>query len=154
MSVSVSRRIDAPAGVVFAVLAEPAQHLELDGSGMLRGTDFGGRIRAVGEVFVMRMHFGPLGDYEMNNHVVELEEDRRLSWEPESGRGHPDAGTAAARWGHRWSFELRPAGPGATDVTETWSCPVTEDETDDQGEGPWRDSMTRTLDRLAELCQA
>jgi hypothetical protein len=29
------------------------------------------------------MHFSHLGDYEMNNHVVEYEQDGRIGWEPE-----------------------------------------------------------------------
>jgi hypothetical protein len=34
--VSVSRRIEAPAGVIFALLAHPDRHPEFDGSEMLR----------------------------------------------------------------------------------------------------------------------
>jgi hypothetical protein len=34
--VSVSRRIQAPAAELFAVLADPARHPGIDGSGMLR----------------------------------------------------------------------------------------------------------------------
>jgi len=33
----VSRRIEAPAAVVFAILASPQRHKDFDGSGMLRG---------------------------------------------------------------------------------------------------------------------
>ena len=147
--VAVTRTIEAPVEEVFAVLADPARHVDMDGSGMLRGTDFAGRISGVGEAFVMRMHFGPLGDYEMINHVVAFEENRRIGWEPESGNGHPDQGQPDARWGHRWTFDLRPDGPTTTTVTETWDCStamVDEDGT------IWIPSMTRTLDRLAELC--
>jgi hypothetical protein len=44
-----------------------------------------------------------LGNYEMNNHVVEYEQDRRIGREPGAGRGHPNAawgGPESPRWGH------------------------------------------------------
>jgi hypothetical protein len=37
--VSVSKRIEAPADRIFAVIADPDRHTELDGSGMLRGAE-------------------------------------------------------------------------------------------------------------------
>ena len=96
--VAVSRRICTPAYGVFQVLADPVRHPEFDGSGMLRGAVSTAVISAVGDVFVMKMYYSGIGDYEMNNHVVEYEPDRRIGWEPEAGRGHPD-GSATARWG-------------------------------------------------------
>ena len=104
--VRVSRRIEAPRAVVFGILADPRQHLALDGSDMLRGAVTTGPLTGVGDVFVMKMYYSRLGEYEMNNHVVEFEPDRRIGWEPEAGRGHPDAAPDSpepARWGHRWS---------------------------------------------------
>jgi hypothetical protein len=68
--VAVSRRIGAPASDIFAILTDPVRHLDLDGSEMLRGAVTTARITKVGDVFVMRMYFSALGDYEMNNHVV------------------------------------------------------------------------------------
>jgi len=109
--IAVSRRIAAPAAVIFRILADPRRHTELDGSGMLRGAVSDGVVSAVGDVFVMAMYYAPHGDYEMNNHVVEYEVNRRIGWEPEAGRGHPDTApgsTAQARWGHRWTYELSP----------------------------------------------
>jgi hypothetical protein len=47
------------------------------------------------------MYYSEHGDYEMNNHVVEYERDRRIGWEPEAGRKHPDASAPDARWGQR-----------------------------------------------------
>ena len=47
----------------------------------------------------MKMYFTELGEYEMNNHVVEYEPDRRIGWEPEAGRGHPNADPEAERPG-------------------------------------------------------
>ncbi|MGI8664521.1 MAG: polyketide cyclase [Jatrophihabitans sp.] len=152
-SVAVSRRIDAAASDIFGVLANPARHLELDGSGMLRGSS-DAMISGIGDVFVMKMHYPQLGDYEMNNHVVAYEPGRRIGWEPAAGHGHPDADADDARWGHVWSFELVPDGPGATIVTQRYDCsraPADEAAAMDGGR-IWIESMTRTLERLDELC--
>jgi uncharacterized protein YndB with AHSA1/START domain len=151
--VAVSRRICAPARDIFQVLANPARHPELDGSGSLRGAVSPTVINGVGDVFVMRMYFPHLGDYEMNNHVVEYEPDRRIGWEPEAGRGHPD-GSESARWGHRWSYQLTPDGPDATVVTEIYDCSrAPEDERAEMDNGNvWIESMTKTLERLDSLC--
>ncbi len=156
--VRVSRRIQAPAHDIFQVLANPVRHLELDGSQMLRGAVTTGMISGIGDVFVMKMYFSRHGNYEMNNHVVEYEPDRRITWEPEAGRGHPDLvdNPDQARWGHRWGFELAPDGPDATIVTEIYDCsraPADEREGMDNGR-VWIDSMTKTLERLDALCTA
>lgn len=151
--VSVSRRIAAPAHDIFQVLADPRRHPDLDGSGMLRGAVSDRPVTGVGDVFVMKMYFRPLGDYQMNNHVVEYERDRRIGWEPEAGDGHPGAGDGG-RWGHRWSYELTPDGPDATIVTESYDCsraPESQRVNMDQG-NVWRDAMARTLERLDKLC--
>jgi uncharacterized protein YndB with AHSA1/START domain len=155
--ITVSRRICAPASEIFQLLANPGRHRDLDGSGMLRGLVSGTTISRVGDVFVMQMYFAELGDYQMINHVVEYEPDRRIGWEPEAGHGHPNAEPAAdrpARWGQRWSFELTPDGPDATVVTEIFDCSrVPEDEQVDIDYGSiWVDDMRQTLDRLDQLC--
>ena len=67
--VTVSRRIEAPAESIFRILADPSRHPDLDGSGMLRSVVTNRVISAVGDVFVMKMYFERLGDYEMNNRV-------------------------------------------------------------------------------------
>jgi len=150
--VKVSRRIDVPAAMIFQVLADPGRHTELDGSGMLRGAVTTTPISGVGDVFIMKMYFSELGDYEMNNHVVEYEPDRRIGWEPEAGRGHPEAG--AGRWGQVWSYELVPDGPTATIVTESYDCSrVPADARLNMADGAvWADDMARTLERLNEAC--
>jgi hypothetical protein len=102
----------------------------------------------------MKMYYSEHGDYEMNNHVVEYERDRRIGWEPEAGRGHPDASAPDARWGQRWIFDLAPDGPDATIVTEIYDCSrVPEDECVAMDGGRiWIESMSKTLERLDELC--
>jgi len=155
--VAVSRRISAPAHAIFEVLADPVRHPEFDGSESLRGAGSAAVISGVGNVFVMKMYFSHLGDYEMNNHVVEYEQDRRIGWEPEAGRGHPNAApdsSASARWGQRWSYQLTPDGPEATIVTEIYDCsraPEEERVGMDNG-NVWAEAMAETLERLDALC--
>jgi hypothetical protein len=147
VAVRVSRRIEAPAAVIFGVLADPRRHLELDGSGMLRGAVTTAPVTGVGDVFIMRMYFSELGDYEP---------DRRIGWEPEAGRGHRDAGEAQdrSRWGHRWSYELVPDGPGATIVTEVYDCSsAPADARMGMSDGEvWTQAMARTLELLDAAC--
>ncbi len=151
--IAVSRRICAPAADIFELLADPKRHLDLDGSGMLRGAASEAVVSAVGDVFVMKMYYEPYGDYEMNNHVVEYERDRRIGWEPVAGNGHPDEGSPDARWGHRWSFELVPDGPDATVVTEIFDCSAAPaDDTASLDGRTFAETMSRTLERLDQLC--
>lgn len=155
--VAVSRRICAPAHDIFQVLADPARHPEFDGSGMLRGPVTPAIISGTGDVFVMKMYYSELGNYEMNNHVVEYEQDRGIGWEPAAGRGHPDAapdGPESARWGHRWRYRLSPDGPDATLVTEIYDCsaaPENERLAIENG-AIWAEDMARSLERLDAIC--
>lgn len=151
--VTASRRIAAPPAVIFGLLADPERHLELDGSGMLRGARTTRPVTAVGDVFVMRMWFDEIGDYEMENHVVEFEQDRRIAWVPLPGRGHPSAVRGRGQeevWRHRWGYTLVPLGPTATSVTETYDCAEVPaaDRAEMDGGRVWLDAMTETLARL------
>jgi RNA polymerase sigma-70 factor, ECF subfamily len=151
--VSVSRRIDAPAQDIFKLLAEPDRHPEFDGSGMLRPGAGNEVVAQVGDVFVMKMFFPAMGDYEMHNHVVVFERDRSIAWEPAM---QLDDAVAAerARNGSRWRFDLAPDGTGATLVTETYDCsnsPHQVRQSVDNGNA-WLDGMARTLELLDQLC--
>ena len=106
--VSVSRRIEAPLSEVFAVITDPARHRSFDGSAMLRDGDANTPVRAVGERFTMKMHNEEMGDYEMTNHVVAFEANRRIVWEPVlSAATRPeDLADIGDRARHRWGYEL------------------------------------------------
>lgn len=105
--ISVSRVIDASPEEVFAVLVDPAGHVAIDGSGMVKGDRFGEAPLQLGSKFGMKMkqHGIP---YRMSNTVVEFEESRLIAW------AHFNK--------HRWRYELEPV-EGGTKVTETfdWS---------------------------------
>ncbi len=77
-SISVWRDVDAPTDKVFDYLARPANQAIIDGSGMLRGTAADRVLSRVGETFEMEMHNDRLGDYVVENRVVEYEPSRRL----------------------------------------------------------------------------
>lgn len=147
--VSVSLRIAAPADAIFALLADPSRHPDIDGSGMVQGPVASGAVTGVGDVFVMRMRSRKKGEYEINNHVVEFVPGRRIAWEPAAGRGLPEEGTP--RMGHRWTYELAADGPDATVVTETYDCSrAPESERIGMANGEmWREAMADTLARLA-----
>ncbi|HEX3795829.1 MAG TPA: dimethyladenosine transferase [Acidimicrobiales bacterium] len=150
--VKVSRRIEASAADIFRVLSDPTKHLAIDGSGMLRGAETASPITRKGDVFVMNMYFSALGEYQMDNHVVEFEADRRIGWEPVAGKGHPEIG---GRVGHRWSYWLTPDGPDATVVTEIYDCssaPIEFRRGMNNGE-QWRKDMEATLQRLDEAAR-
>jgi hypothetical protein len=146
--VAVSRRIEADAGRIFAVLADPQRHTELDGSGMLRGALTDGVVSGVGDVFVLKMYFEPLGgDYEMANHVVEFEANRRIVWRPQ--RNDIDQPS----WEQLWGYQLSPDGEEATVVTEIFDCagwPGDKEADLDNGR-MWIEAMTTTLERLDEV---
>jgi hypothetical protein len=80
--VSVSRTINAPAKRLFNILTDTANHPIIDGSGMVREPLPDVALCGIGDVFSMRMYNDKMGKYEMRNHVVEYEDDRRLVWEP------------------------------------------------------------------------
>lgn len=155
--VDVSRRIEAPPARIFAILADPDRHTEIDGSDMLRGTVSKATIVGVGDVFSMKMYFQPLGDYVMINRVFEYEPDRRIGWEPAPGDAAAAQGgafTIGVPAGPRWSFDLTPDGDGATIVTETYDCSAASEsfrQAVRNGEA-WIDAMTSTLARLDALC--
>ena len=144
--VSVSRRIEAAAADIFKLLADPERHPEFDGSEMLRPGASNKVIVGVGDVFVTKMYFAAMGDYEMHNRIVVFEQDRCIAWEP----GNPEL----ARNGSRWRFDLAPDGPNATVVTETYDCTDSPGEVRDAVDNgnAWLTGMTKTLERLDTLC--
>ncbi len=160
-SVEVSGRIEAPAALIFAILANPQRHRQFDGSDMLRGSDISRSITGVGDTFTMKMH--RLGrDYLMVNHVVEFVPDRRISWEPAPGdidTAGGDLSKVGIPAGYRWGYVLTPDGENATVVTEIFDCGQEENRwillrEDGQwinGRNPVLESMRATLERLKRV---
>jgi len=152
--VSVSRQIGAPAAKLFGFLAHPPNHPLIDGSGMLREAS-GGVIGGVGDVFTMKMHNDEMGDYEMANHVVEYQPNRRIGWEPvlKAATRPEDQAEIGDRSEHRWTYDLTPLGPHTTLVTETYDCSRAPEwlRKAVKGGARWTGSMTATLEKLDAL---
>jgi hypothetical protein len=153
--VSVSRRIEASAEQLFALMAHSANHPLIDGSGMVRQPAPPVTVSAAGDAFLMNMHHDRFGDYQMRNEVVEYLPTRRLVWEPIRVASLDDE-EAPESGRYRWGFEFSPDGPGATMVTESFDCTRSDGdlrEAVNEGEG-WRDAMTASLVKLELLAKA
>jgi hypothetical protein len=160
--VEASRRIEAPAALIFEILANPQRHMDFDGSEMLRGAVVDLPISGVGDTFTMRMH--RLGrDYFMLNFVVDFEAGRRIFWEPAPGdlsTAGGDPSKVGIPAGYRWGYILTPDGDDATVVTEVFDCGPEENRWILLREGgEWingtnsvLESMTATLERLEKVC--
>ncbi len=119
--ISASRTIDHAAADVFEVLSNPANHVQLDGSGFVRSLDQGDRLQEVGQVFTMNMsgdHMG--GEYQSDNHVTGLDPGRLLAWQTAPAGQQPP--------GWEWVWELEPTGPDSTEVTVTYDWSKVTDQ--------------------------
>lgn len=142
---SVERVIAAPARAIFDLLADPARHRDIDGSGTVRDAREGSQRLALGARFGMAMKMGM--PYSMVSEVVEFEEDRRIAWQSRSPIGllKPFVG------GRIWRYELEPV-EGGTLVRESWDIrqeavkvlvrPLRAET---------REAMTKTLERIEQI---
>jgi uncharacterized protein YndB with AHSA1/START domain len=110
--ITVTRTIDAPIERVFAILADPDRHRDIDGSGMVRGPESHHVIAGVGETFTMHMNNRLFGDYTMDNLVTTYVRDQAIGWSP-GLPGQPPLG-------HTFTYTLTPDGDDRTTVTETY----------------------------------
>jgi hypothetical protein len=157
-SVSVSRDIPASAADIFAILANPSMHPRLDGTGMAQSADSAAVITKVGDVFVINMKHWSLGEYGMENHVVDFEADRRIVWEPfahtyQSSQFDEMMGDERPRETRYWGWELEPIETNLTRVTEFYDCSRLSDGLRSfikDGEF-WRQGMAHSLENLEQL---
>jgi hypothetical protein len=139
--VSVTRLIPAERQWLFDLVADPAQHPVIDGSGSVKAARPGGPDRlSLGATFSMDMKLG--AEYRILNTVVEFDEPELIAWRHFNG--------------HIWRYRFTEA-PGGTVVTEEWDA-----------RNVWnrlglvllrfpqrnRAGMIATLDRMAELAAA
>jgi uncharacterized protein YndB with AHSA1/START domain len=121
-TISATTIINAPAEAIFAVLADPATHAAIDGTGGVREPLDSRHLTEAGQVFRMAMYNDkvPGGHYRMANRVQVFDQPRAISWEPgmDSGDGSPQI------VGHIWRYDLVPAGPSRTEVilSYDWSA--------------------------------
>ena len=132
-----SRVVPAAPEEIFALLADPARHVEMDGSGTVQRLVAGRGPMQLGSEFTMAMRaFG--FPYRITSKVVEYDENRRIAW--------------CHLVKNRWRYELEPT-EGGTRVTESadYRCARFRPLTmwlikDDLIE----DSLAATLDNLVE----
>jgi uncharacterized protein YndB with AHSA1/START domain len=157
VQVSASRRIAAPAAEIFQILADPAKHPVLDGSGMLRPTPDQPVLGQVGDTFTVAMYLPDLGDYLMLNRVIAFERDRLIGWEPTPGDEVASRNAElpiGASQGYNYGYRLQPDGE-ATLVTEIFDCTEADQSIRDavrDGQG-WIPAMQQSLTRLATLVE-
>jgi hypothetical protein len=98
--------VHAPSAEVFALVADPHRHPELDGSGTVRDTDVQGPATlSQGATFSVGMkQYGV--PYRITSTVTAFTDGRLVEWR------HP--------MGHRWRWELVESAAGTTQVTETF----------------------------------
>jgi uncharacterized protein YndB with AHSA1/START domain len=125
---TVTGSVSAAPEAVFALLADPSRHEEIDGAGHLQGLVIGQPVTATGQSFDMDMNQHPFGDYRMRNTITEFDPNRRITWspmiEPPGSMDHLLGGVQAG--GHVYSWILTPNASGGTDIEHycDWSaCP-------------------------------
>ncbi len=115
--VSRSVEVQAPASELFAIVANPRRHQELDGSGTVRDNVSGPERLTESARFATKMTMFKV-PYRITSTVTALKPDQLIEWR------HP--------LGHRWRWEFAAVGPTSTRVTETF---------DYRGIGPIRDRI-------------
>ncbi|MGH3636954.1 SRPBCC family protein [Mycobacterium sp.] len=103
--VSRSVEVHAPASELFAIVADPRRHHELDGSGTVGDNIRSPAQLAEGAKFSTKMRMFGL-PYRITSTVTAVEPDRLVEWR------HP--------LGHRWRWEFTAVSPTDTRITETF----------------------------------
>jgi hypothetical protein len=103
----VSRCVEvaAPAGELFAIVADPRQHGEIDGSGTVRENASAPAELVAGARFSTKMRMYGL-PYRITSTVTALKPGALIEWR------HP--------FGHHWRWEFDEISPTLTRVTETF----------------------------------
>ena len=146
--VSVERMIPAPAERIFAVIADPSRHREIDGSGTVRDAkNVPAEHLTLGSTFGMQMKMGI--PYSMVSTIVEYEDNRRIAWQT-----RPPGPFSKLGGGRVWRYELEPVD-GGTLVRESWDI---SEETVKALVRPaakqTRGNMEKTLERLEAVVTA
>ena len=105
--ISAETTLRAAASDVYALIADPARHAELDGGGSVRGlvTAETSELRE-GDTFTEKMFLG--FPYRMSPTVVRAEKNQALSWRMPAD--------------HYWTWEIADNHDGTVTVRETWDA--------------------------------
>lgn len=149
----VSRTIGASPQRVFDVLADPASHATVDGTGWVREPLEQGPILGAGQVFGMAMYHAhhPDGGYRMHNRVEVFDPPRAIAWQP--GQYGPDGELGFGGWTFR--YDLVAQGPETTRATLTYDWSAVPASIREYISFPpaGEDHYARSLDNLAALAE-
>ena len=98
--------INAPAQVIFDLLANPASHQRFDGSGTIKGSISGPDLLFLGAQFGMAMKIKV--PYRIKNTVVAFEDNKKITW------------CHLMKW--TWCYELQAITESQTVVTESFDA--------------------------------
>ena len=134
--------INAPADRIFAILANPHRHKEIDGSATIQENISGPDKLFLGSKFGMKMHLGI--DYRIRNTVVEYKENELIAWRH------------LGRW--IWRYELVNIGPQVTQVTESFDASraplIAKAWLSLRKAYPWtQKAVAKTLVQLKSICE-
>ena len=147
---TVERVIPAAPERIFALVADPRRHKDIDGSGTVRDAKDLPDINLpdtveLGTQFGMHMEFGR--EYDMVNTIIEFEDNKRIAWQAQ-----PTGGPFKPFFGGRiWRYELEPVD-GGTRVRESWD--LTQEKNKRlvwRYKTKTRKNMERTLERIEQL---
>ena len=84
---TVTTTIEATPDAVFSVIADPAAHVAIDGTGWVRQSLDGAPLSETGQIFRMAMYHEnhPDKDYEMANRIEVFDPPRAIAWQPGPG---------------------------------------------------------------------
>jgi uncharacterized protein YndB with AHSA1/START domain len=143
---TVERTIPAPPEAIFALLADPSRHHDIDGSGTVKEAKNTPERVELGDKFGMAMKAGV--PYSTHNVVIEFDDNRRIAWQ------HSTAGAIGTVVGPGaiWRYELEPAD-GGTRVRETWDFSQVRGIKPLLRLGRWRNSTRAAMDKTLENIQ-
>jgi hypothetical protein len=136
--VTQARVIAADPQKLFDIVADPAMHPKIDGSGSVRELRDGAPARlSLGATFGINMKLG--APYKITNRVVEFDEPNVIAWRHFNG--------------HVWRYLFEPVD-GGTKVTEQWDARPAKNKIFLRLSGfpdRNRDGILATLERLDNL---
>ena len=159
--VSATGRVALSAHEVFLILCDPARHVEIDDSAMVRPAPDATRLTEVGQTFDVEMDRRPLHDtpnteaylnlvrdvpdYRVRCTVTRLIPDQLIEWSVQAA-GKPPGG-------HVWGWEIQPLTDGSCQVTNY--CDWTNISDDLRARFRWPvvpvDRFERSIQRLGEI---
>ncbi|KUI24778.1 polyketide cyclase [Mycobacterium sp. IS-1742] len=144
--------VDAPVDAVFAVLADPASHAAVDGTGWVREPLDRAPLTAQGQIFEMAMYFDrpPDGHYRTANRVIAFDPPRVIAWETGQRNGHE-----LEFGGWFWRYDLAAVGAARTEVTLTYDWSAVPADLREQITFPpfGQDHLDNSLRNLAGLAR-